>query len=327
MRIISGVQPSGRLHLGNYFGAMKQHLDLMDQGEMYLFIADYHALTTIKATAKHLNKPSNDLLRQFTIDVALDYLALGLNPEKVIFFRQSDVPEVCELSWILSTTTNKGLLDRAVSYKEKVQNGIDPLVGLFTYPVLMAADILLYRSQVVPVGFDQLPHIEIAQDIAGKFNRAYGKLFPIPIPRVSEPGKKVIGIDGRKMSKSYDNTIGIFDEEETLRKKIMSIKTDGTSKHSPKDYEKCNVFALYKLFATEQEVAAVKSYYKFGGFGYSDMKNMLLDKVIKEFAQARTRREFIKQNDVETILQEGAKKARQEAKMTIDMARTLIFGR
>src|SRR5438105_812662 len=206
-RILSGVQPSGKLHLGNYFGAIRQHIELQDEGECFFFIADYHALTTIRETAERLaiesQRPQRpaDLLRQFTHDVALDYLALGLDPEKVVFFRQSDVPEVCELAWILSTVTNMGLLERAHSYKDKTDKGIEASVGLFTYPVLMAADILMYRSHVVPVGHDQVQHIEMTADMAGKFNRAFGEVFPEPSARLTRESK-VLGTDGQKMSKS-----------------------------------------------------------------------------------------------------------------------------
>src|SRR5438132_12536069 len=215
-RILSGVQPSGKLHLVNYFGAVKQPIALQDEGDCFYFIADYHALTTIQ---------DPNVLRENTRDVALDYLALGFDPNKAIFFRQSDVPEVTELTWILSTVTNMGLLERAVSYKEKVDKGIDASVGLFTYPVLMAADILIYRSHFVPVGKDQVQHLEMTQDIAGRFNRAYGEIFPIPHYRLDKESK-VLGTDGQKMSKSYGNTIDIFAEGKALQQTVMSIVTD-----------------------------------------------------------------------------------------------------
>src|SRR5437773_2376478 len=233
-RILSGVQPSGKLHLGNYFGAIRQHIALQDQGEAFYFIADYHALTTTS---------NPDTLRQNVRDVALDYLALGLDPEKAVFFRQSDVPEVTELAWILSSVTNMGLLERAVSYKEKTDKGIEASVGLFTYPILMAADILIYRSNVVPVGKDQVQHIEMTQDMAGKFNRAYGDIFPIPTFRLDKESK-VPGTDGQKMSKSYGNTIEIFAEGKPLLRTIREIKTDSTPVAEPKDPDKSNVFAL-----------------------------------------------------------------------------------
>src|SRR5215471_13780377 len=244
-RILSGVQPTGKLHLGNYFGAVKQHVALQDEAESFYFIADYHALTTIQDPT---------VLRENTRDVALDYLALGLDPAKATFFRQSDVPEVTELAWILATVTNMGLLERAVSYKEKVDKGIEASVGLFTYPILMAADILIYRSHLVPVGKDQVQHIEMTQDMAGKFNRAYGEVFHIPNYRLDKESK-VLGTDGQKMSKSYGNTIEIFAEGKALRKTVMSIVTDSSTVADPKDPNRCNVFALYSLFATDAEKA------------------------------------------------------------------------
>src|SRR5438128_20087 len=222
-RILSGVQPTGKLHVGNYFGAVKQHIALQEEGECFYFIADYHALTTIQDREK---------LAENALDAALDYLALGLDPDKAAFFRQSDVPEVCELAWILGTVTNVGLLERAVSYKDKIDKGIEASVGLFTYPVLMAADILIYRSHMVPVGKDQVQHIEMTQDIAGKFNRAYSEIFPIPNYRLDR-GAKVPGTDGQKMSKSYGNTIEIFAEGKPLQRTVMGIKTDSTPLGSP----------------------------------------------------------------------------------------------
>src|SRR6516164_9044928 len=261
-RILSGVQPSGKLHLVNYFGAVKQHIALQDEGLCFYFIADYHALTTIQDPA---------LLRDNTRDVALDYLALGLDPDKAVFFRQSDVPEVTELAWILSTVTNMGLLERAVSYKEKVEKGIEATVGLFFYPVLMAADILIYRSHQVPVGKDQVQHLEMTQDIAGRFNRAYGEVFPIPNYRLDKESK-VPGTDGQKMSKSYGNTIDIFAEGSALKKTVMGIVTDSSTVADPKDPGRCNVFALYSLFATEAERQALAARYRAGGMGYGEAK-------------------------------------------------------
>src|SRR5713226_8235449 len=230
-RILSGVQPSGRLHLGNYFGAIKQHIALQDEAECFYFIADYHALTTVQ------DPPA---LRENIRDVALAYLALGLDPQKAVFFRQSDVPEVTELTWILSTVTNMGLLERAVSYKEKVEKGIEASVGLFIYPMLMASDILIYRSHVVPVGKDQVQHIEMTADIAGRFNRAYSEVFPIPTFRLDKESK-VPGIDGQKMSKSYGNTIEIFAEGKPLRKTVMSIVTDRSTVADPKEIGRAHV--------------------------------------------------------------------------------------
>ena len=331
-RILSGVQPSGKLHLGNYFGAIRQHIALQDEAECFYFIADYHALTTIdEATRRRLDrdkiKPADraDTLRENTCDVALDYLALGLDPNKPAFFRQSDVPEVTELAWIFSTVTNMGLLERAVSYKEKVERGIDASVGLFYYPMLMAADILIYRSHLVPVGKDQVQHVEMTRDIAEKFNRAYGEIFPIPDYRLDKEAK-VPGLDGQKMSKSYNNTIEIFSEGKPLQKTVMSIVTDSTPVDAPKDPDRCNVFALYSLFATEEEKAALAARYRAGGMGYGEAKKMLLEKINTYFAPARERRKRLASNpaEVEAILQRGAQRARAEARQTMALVRQAI---
>lgn len=315
-RILSGVQPSGKLHLGNYFGAVKQHIALQNEGQCFYFIADYHALTTIQ---------DPKLLAENTRDVALDYLALGLDPEKAVFYRQSDVPEVTELAWILSTVTNMGLLERAVSYKEKVDKGIDASVGLFTYPVLMAADILIVRSHIVPVGKDQVQHLEMTADMAGKFNRTYREVFPEPTSRLDKESK-VPGIDGQKMSKSYGNTIDIFAEGKTLKKVVMGIVTDSTTVADPKDPTQCNVFALYSLFATEEEKAALAVRYRAGGMGYGDAKKLLLEKIDAFFGPARERRkELVSTIDtVEDVLRKGAARARAEAQQTMDLVRSAV---
>ncbi|GIW82845.1 MAG: tryptophan--tRNA ligase [Gemmatales bacterium] len=315
-RFLSGVQPTGKLHLGNYFGAIKQHIELQNEGTCFYFIADYHALTTIRDPKQ---------LSENTRDVALDYLALGLDPTKAIFFRQSDVPEVTELAWILSTVTNMGLLERAVSYKDKVERGIEASVGLFMYPVLMAADILIYLSHVVPVGHDQIQHIEMTADMAGKFNRAYGDIFPIPTYRLDKEAK-VPGIDGQKMSKSYNNTIEIFAEGNTLKKKVMGIVTDSTPVEAPKDPAKCNVFALYSLFATDDEKAELAERYRAGGMGYGEAKKMLLAKMDEYFAPAREKRKQLAKDPstVEDILKEGAKRARSVARKTMDRVRKAV---
>jgi tryptophanyl-tRNA synthetase len=315
-RILSGVQPSGKLHLGNYFGAIKQHIALQNEAECFYFIADYHALTTIQDAAE---------LRENVRDVALAYLALGLDPEKAVFFRQSDVPEVTELTWILSTVTNMGLLERAVSYKEKIEKGIEASVGLFTYPMLMASDILIYRSHLVPVGKDQVQHIEMTQDIAGRFNRAYGDVFPIPNYRLDKESK-VPGTDGQKMSKSYGNTIEIFAEGKPLLKTIREIKTDSTPVAEPKDPDKSNLFALYSLFATEEEKAALAARYRAGGMGYSVAKDLLYEKIESTFAPARQRRKQLAQDPayVENILRKGALRARAEAQQTLGLVREAV---
>ena len=257
-RILSGVQPSGKLHLGNYFGAVRQHIALQDEGECFYFIADYHSMTTVDDPAQR---------RQLVRDVALDYLALGLDPNKATYFRQSDVPEVTELTWMLGCVTNMGLLERAHSFKDKVDKGIEASVGLFTYPVLMAADILIYRSHIVPVGQDQIQHLEMTRDIAARFNRVYQDIFPLPKPRLDKFAK-VPGTDGQKMSKSYGNSIDIFAEGKPLEKTVMGIKTDSTPKGQPLNPETCNVFVLYSLFATEPEKAALAGQYRAGAVGY-----------------------------------------------------------
>jgi tryptophanyl-tRNA synthetase len=315
-RILSGIQPSGKLHLGNYFGAIKQHIALQDEAQCFYFIADYHALTTIH---------DPQALRQNVRDVALDYLALGLDPNKAILFRQSDVPEVTELTWVLATVTNMGLLERAVSYKEKLGRGIEASVGLFTYPVLMAADILIYRSQLVPVGQDQVQHIEMTQDMAGRFNRAYGEIFPIPNYRLDNV-PKVPGIDGQKMSKSYGNTIEIFAEGKALKKPVMSIVTDSKTVAEPKDPEHCNVFALYSLFATDEEKAALAARYRAGGMGYGEAKGQLLEKIDTLFAPARERRRQLSQDPafVNEVLRKGAEQARAEAQQTMALVREAV---
>ncbi len=317
-RILSGVQPSGTLHLGNYFGALAQHLALQHEfpGEAFYFIANYHALTTVQDAER---------LRQLTRDVATDYLALGLDPAKATFFRQSDVPEVCELTWLLSTVTGTGLLEKAHSYKDKVAKGIAASVGLFTYPVLMAADILIYRSTVVPVGEDQVQHVEFARDMAGYFNNTYGGgevLLPLPTYRLSH-GQKVPGVDGQKMSKSYGNTIGIFDEGATLKKKVMGIKTSTVPLGDPLDPTTDTVFAIYKLVASPEETADMEQRYRTGAIGFGGAKKELLAKLEAHFAEARARRKELERTPetVERVLREGAERARAEARRTLELCR------
>ena len=313
-RILSGVQPSGKLHLGNYFGAVKQHIAAQDEGECYYFIADYHALTTVHDAA---------VLRQNVLDVALDYFALGLDPQKTAFFRQSDVPEVCELSWILSTVAPMGLLEKAVSYKEKVEKGIDSSVGLFTYPVLMAADILAYRSHLVPVGKDQVQHLEITRDLAVKFNHRFGDTFPLPDYRLT-PASKVPGTDGQKMSKSYGNTIDIFAEGKPLKKSVMGVVTDSRTVEEAKDPATCNVFALHGLFATPEQSEALAAKYRAGGMGYGAAKTELLGLIDEHFAQAREKRRELAKDmaQIEVWLRQGAAKARATAGATLDLVRS-----
>jgi tryptophanyl-tRNA synthetase len=332
-RILSGVQPSGKLHLGNYFGAIRQHVALQDEATCFYFIADYHALTTIREAAERraqeLKVPVDyrATLRENTRDVALDYLALGLDPDKAVFFRQSDVPEVHELAWIFSTVTNMGLLERAVSYKEKVEKGIDASVGLFYYPVLMAADILIYRSHLVPVGRDQVQHVEMTRDMAAKFNQTYGEVFPLPTYRLDK-GAKVPGTDGQKMSKSARpvNAIDIFAEGKALQKTVMSIVTDAAPVEAPKDPDANNVFALYSLFATEEEKAALAERYRAGGMGYGEAKKLLLAKINEHLGPARERRKQLAADPdyVEDVLRRGAQRARAEAQQTMALVREAV---
>lgn len=307
MRVLSGIQSSGKLHLGNYLGAMKQHIELQHGHECFFFIANYHSLTTIQ-DAK--------LVREYTHDVALDYLALGLDPAKCNLFRQSDVPEVTELAWILSTVTGKGLLDRAHSFKDKVAKGITPTMGLFAYPVLMAADILIYRSDLVPVGKDQVQHIEMTQDMATHFNQTYGReVLKRPEPKVNE-ALVVPGVDGQKMSKSYGNAINLFDPPKETRKRIMSIKTDSTPVEAPKNPDACNVFALYKLMAAPDEVEALRQRYVKGGMGYGEAKTLLADAIERLLGPARERRFKLAADPdcVEDILAAAGKRARAVAR-------------
>ncbi|HEY8505636.1 MAG TPA: tryptophan--tRNA ligase [Gemmataceae bacterium] len=335
-RILSGVQPSGKLHLGNYFGAIQQHIALQDEGECFYFIADYHALTSLKEAeerdaedAKRSGrKPRKgaEILRDNVRDVALDYLALGLDPKRAVFYRQSDVPEVTELAWVLSTVTGMGLLERAHSYKDKVAKGITPNVGLFTYPVLMAADILICRAQVVPVGKDQVQHLEMARDMAGYFHQAYGvEVFPLPQERL-DVVPVVPGTDGQKMSKSYGNTIDIFAEGKALERSVMGIVTDSTPVEAPKDPGKCNVLALYRLFATPEEVADMEAKYRAGGYGYGQAKKELLAKIDAFFAPARQRRKELAADPgaVEEVLRQGARRARAEAQKTMELVRRAV---
>jgi tryptophanyl-tRNA synthetase len=314
MRVLSGIQPSGKLHLGNYLGAIKQHIELQHEHEGLYFIANYHSLTTVQDAA---------LLRELTRDVALDYLALGLDPKKACLFRQSDVPEVCELAWILSTVTGEGLLRRAHSYKDKVAKGITPSMGLMNYPLLMAADILIYDSDVVPVGQDQVQHLEMTQDMVGYFNNIYGReVLKRPEVRVNE-AYIVPGVDGQKMSKSYGNTIDLFDTPKKTRKRIMSMKTDSTPLEAPKVPEKCNVFALYRLVAEPDEVAALAERYRAGGMGYGEAKKQLADVVERALGPARERREQLVADPdyVEDVLTTSAAKARNLAHQVMERVR------
>ncbi len=318
MRILSGLQPSGRLHIGNYFGMMEAALKLQHEGEAYYFIADYHSLTTV-----HDGK----LLRDHVRNLAIDFLACGLDPDKCVFFRQSDVPEHCELSWILSTVTPMGLLERCHSYKDKVANGIKPSHGLFAYPVLMAADILIYDADVVPVGRDQKQHVEVTRDIAIKMNETFGEgLFKLPQPRIREETAVVPGLDGQKMSKSYDNTIQLFGEPSKLKKKIMGILTDSTPVEAPKPTEGSSILALYKLVASESDYQAMVTDHERGGVGYGDFKKRLLQAMTEYFAPFRERRAQIVADPqyVDRVLAEGAEKARSVARKNLARVRDAV---
>jgi tryptophanyl-tRNA synthetase len=317
-RILSGVQPSGKLHLGNYFGAVKPHIELQDKGSCFYFIANYHALTTLQDGEK---------LADYTRDVALDYLALGLDPVKTVFFRQSDVPEVAELAWILATVTNLGLMERAHSYKDKIAKGFEASVGLFTYPILMAADILIYQSDFVPVGQDQVQHLEMTADIATKFNNAFGEaIFREPAAMVPKEGTqaKVPGVDGQKMSKSYDNTIEIFAEGKPLEKRVMGIKTDSTPMGQPLNPDGDTVYSLYRLFATDDECRQMAEDYRAGKIGYGGAKKALKVKIDERFAPFREKRAELaaKPDVVEEILRDGGRRARAEAEKTMERVRS-----
>jgi tryptophanyl-tRNA synthetase len=306
MRVLSGIQPTGRFHWGNYFGAIRQYIDLQHGNQAYYFIANLHALTTIRDRGQ---------LRQNTLDAALDLLSLGLDPDKATLFVQSDVPEVTELTWLLMSITPMGLLERCVSYKDKLAKGIVADAGLFTYPVLMSADILIYDSDLVPVGADQIQHIEVARDIAGSFNHLFGEIFVLPKYKVLETSAKVPGTDGEKMSKSYNNTIEIFEEPKALRKKIMRITTDSRPMEQPKEPDTDHLFQLYSLFAADTQREEMAALYRRGGFGYGQVKTALADVAENFFAAARAKRAELAADParVQQILADGASRARQKA--------------
>jgi tryptophanyl-tRNA synthetase len=315
MRILSGIQPSGKLHIGNYLGAMRQHIELQDKGEAFYFIADFHALTTVKEP---------QALREHVRDVALDYLALGLDPARCTFYRQSDIHEVPELTWLLTTVTPMGLLERCHSYKDKLAKGLSPDHGLFAYPVLMAADILIVDSNVVPVGKDQKQHVEVTRDIAQRFNNTYGQeVFVIPEDRILPETGVVPGIDGQKMSKSYGNDIGIFLEGKALKERVMAVVTDSAPVEAPKDPDANNVFNLLKLFVSKEEEAEWRERFLKGGLKYSDAKKRLIAVLDETFGQARERRkELARRPDyVEEVLREGARKVHPIAAATLARAR------
>ena len=317
MRILSGIQPSGLLHIGNYFGMMKPAIALQDEGEALYFIADYHALTSVR---------DPDVLRENVWRVAVDFLAAGLDPERAALFKQSDVPQVTELTWILSTVAPKGLLERAHSYKDKLARGLAPMVGLFSYPVLMAADILIYDSDIVPVGKDQKQHIEMTRDLAGKMNEQFGQIFKLPEPRINPETQVVPGLDGQKMSKSYGNNIDIFGEEKETRKRVMSIVTDSTPVEAPKDATKSTIFQLYSLFASKDEIASMRERFKKGGTGYGDFKKELFEKLWEYFSPMRKRREEILADKlyIDNVLVRGAKRANEVADDVMTRVRAAV---
>lgn len=311
MRVLSGIQPTGRFHWGNYFGAIKQYIDLQENEQAFYFIADLHALTTIRDGKR---------LHQNTMEAAIDLLALGLDPQKATLFRQSDVPEVTDLTWILMTITQMSLLEKCHAYKDKKEKGIAADAGLFTYPVLMAADILLYDSDLVPVGQDQIQHVEVTRDLAQRFNSLFGETLILPESRVLDTSAKVPGIDGEKMSKSYKNVIEIFEDPKKQRKKVMSIKTDSATLEDPKNPDTCAVYALYKLFANDEQQAELAQRYRAGGMGYGEAKQAVHDAALEYFGPARERREQLAADTstLNDILAEGAHKAREKGKQVLD---------
>ncbi len=313
MRVLSGIQPTGRFHWGNYFGAIRQYIALQHEDEAYYFIANLHALTTVRDPQR---------LREATYDAALDLLALGLNPQHAVLFVQSDVPEVSELCWLLMTGTPMGLLERCHAYKEKKARGLTADAGLFTYPVLMAADILAYDADVVPVGEDQVQHIEVCRDLARSFNHTFGEVFNIPQAQLLDSSAKVPGTDGEKMSKSYNNTIEIFEDPRSVRKKVMRITTDSRPMEEPKDPETDHLFQLYWLFADDVQREEMAAMYRRGGFGYGSVKKELAAVAEEYFAEARQRRLALAadREKVEQILAEGAQRARRKAAQVLRRA-------
>ena len=317
MRILSGIQPSGVLHIGNYFGMMRPAIALQTEGEALYFIADYHALTSVR---------DPEALRANIRRVALDFLACGLDPERATLFRHSDVPQVTELAWILSTVAPMGLFERAHSYKDKLARGVAATVGLFNYPVLMAADILIYDSDIVPVGKDQKQHIEMTRDLAVKMNETFGQIFKLPEPRIQPATETVPGIDGQKMSKSYGNNIDIFGDEKEARKRVMSIVTDSTPVDAPKDPANSTIFKLYSLVASKNEIAEMRERFLKGGTGYGDFKKQLFEKLWEYFAPMRRRREEIlgDKSYIDDVLARGAKRANEIADRVMKRVREAV---
>jgi tryptophanyl-tRNA synthetase len=316
MRVFTGIQPSGDLHLGNYFGSIKQMVDAQEQNDTFAFIANFHAMTSLS---------DGERLRELTMQAAIDFLALGIDPERSTFWVQSDVKEVLELYWVLSSFTPMGLLERAHSYKDKTAKGIAANHSLFSYPVLMAADILLFSPDVIPVGKDQIQHVEIARDIAIKFNNEYGDIFKLPEYQIAENVATVPGTDGQKMSKSYGNTVNIFGEEKKQLKTIKKIVTENVPLEAPKEYEECNVYNMAKLFLNENECVELQERYKRGGEGHGHFKLYLHDVIWEYFKPYREKREYFQNNqdEVRKILEDGASKARNVASEVIEKVRTV----
>jgi tryptophanyl-tRNA synthetase len=317
MRILSGIQSSGGLHIGNYFGMIKPMVESQNRGELFCFLADMHSMTSVSDGAQ---------LRRNTQEAIIDLLALGIDPAVSTFWVQSDVPEVAELTWYLSNVTPLGLLERCHSYKDKVAKSIPANAGLFTYPVLMAADILLYQTDIVPVGRDQKQHVEVTRDIAMKFNQAYGEVFTVPEAQIKDDVAVIPGIDGQKMSKSYGNSVEIFLDEKTLKKKIMSIVTDSTPVEAPKDPQKSVIYALYRLMVSGEDAAGMEERFRRAGMGYGDAKKELFGALRDFFAPFRRRREELEKNldYVAQVRRDGALKARRAGSKTLEKVRRAI---
>jgi len=317
MRVLSGIQPSGRLHIGNYFGAIRQYLKLQDEGhECFYFIANYHALTSLRDSQE---------LRQITLHVATAYLALGIDPARSVFFAQSDVPQVTELCWLLNCVCPMSLMEKATSYKDKIAKGLAPNLGLFDYPVLQAADILIYDSNLVPVGADQKQHIEMTRDLGGRFNREYqADVFVLPDPYIVPEVAVVPGIDGQKMSKSYNNTIEIFQTDKQTKKRCAQIVTDSTPLEAPKEPAQCNVYSLIRLFASAQQAEEIAARYRAGGYGYGHAKAALGEMINEHFAAARERYAALEKDPdtVRDVLRQGGQRAREVAEKTMDRVRS-----
>ncbi len=317
MRILSGIQPSGTLHIGNFLGMIQPMVQSQEKSELFCFLANMHSLTSVFEASR---------LQSFTNEAIIDLLALGMDPDKSVFWVQSDVPEVTELTWYLSNVTPVGLLERCHSYKDKIAKNLPANNGLLSYPVLMAADILMYQTNIVPVGKDQKQHVEVARDIAIKFNQAYGEVFTVPEPRTREEVAVIPGIDGQKMSKSYGNTLDIFTPESQLKKRVMSIVTDPTPLEEPKDPDKSIVFAVYKLFAPQEKVRSMEQGLRAGGYGYGDAKKELFSALWDYFSPYRKRREDISKNPdyVAEVRRKGAHKARAAGLPTLEKVRRLV---